>query len=60
MNYVHDEVGTAKVYAGVSAAVCGYMSVDAEDSDCYMDESDWAEDIREDYRRRGNNSSVRN
>ena len=59
VNYVHDEVGTAKVYAGVSAAVCGYMEVDADESDCFMDESDWAEEIREDYNRRGNRYSGR-
>ena len=59
VNYVHDEVGTAKVYAGVSAAVCGYMSVDSEEAECYMECSDWADEINEDYNRRGNRRSDR-
>ncbi len=53
VNYVHDEVGTAKVYAGVSAAVCTVMECNEYDEDCLY-ESDWAEEINEDYNRRGN------
>ena len=52
VNYVHDEVGTAKLYAGVSAAVCTVMKHSDRDDDC-LDHSDWAEDINEDYNRRG-------
>ena len=51
VNYVHDSVGTAKLYAGVSQAVCGFMTV----PDC-VDErlpDDWADEINEDYNRRG-------
>lgn len=53
VNYVHDEVGTAKLYAGVSAAVCSYMSYDSDEAEFLMDKCDWAEEINEDYNRRG-------
>ncbi len=52
VNYVHDSVGTAKLYAGVSQAVCGFMTIPD-----YVDErlpNDWADEINEDYNRRGN------
>ncbi|MCR4850514.1 MAG: VWA domain-containing protein [Lachnospiraceae bacterium] len=52
VNYVHDGMGTSKVYAGVSAAVCSVMKCSCADSTT-LDRSDWADEINEDYRRRG-------
>ena len=52
VNYVHDEMGTAKVYAGVSAAVCTVMECKDYDCNC-LNASDWADEINEDYSRRG-------
>ncbi len=54
VNYVHDEVGTAKVYAGVSAAVCSVMKCNNDDCEYVLDDSDWADEINEDYNRHGN------
>ena len=54
VNYVCEEVGTAKVYAGVSRAVCSAMS--APSVGCmsdYLDESSWNDEIQEDYKKRG-------
>ncbi len=52
VNYVHDEIGTRKVYAGVSKAVCGFMSIPTcMDRD--LNETGWADEINEDYNRRG-------
>ncbi len=52
-------MGTAKLYAGVSSAVCCYMSCDSEDAEYMMDESDWADEINEDYNRRGRKAARR-
>ena len=52
VNYVHDDIGTAKVYAGVTKAVCGFMSV-ADGFAGSIDETGWADEINEDFRRRG-------
>ena len=52
VNYVHDEIGTAKVYAGVSKAVCGFMSI-SDGCDYELNETGWADEINEDYNRRG-------
>ncbi len=52
VNYVHDEIGTAKVYAGVSKAVCGLMSI-PDGCDYELNETGWADEINEDYNRRG-------
>ncbi len=52
VNYVHDEMGTAKVYAGVSAAMCSVMHCKSDGFRC-LDDSDWAYEINEDYNRRG-------
>ena len=54
VNYVCDEVSTAKVYAGVSKAVCSAMA--APSVGCmsdYLDESSWDDEIQEDYKKRG-------
>ena len=52
VNYVHDSVGTAKLYAGVSKAVCGFMSIpDGVEEALPFD--GWADEINEDYNRRG-------
>ncbi len=52
VNYVHDEIGTAKVNAGVSKAVCGFMSI-PDGIDYELNDTGWAEEINEDYNRRG-------
>lgn len=54
VNYVHDEVGTANIYAGVSMAVCSVMSANSkkEVSEC-LSESGWNTAINEDYQKRG-------
>lgn len=52
VNYVSDSVGTATVYAGVSAAVCRTMAAPASMVQAELDESGWADEINEDYNRR--------
>ena len=52
VNYVHDEIGTAKVYAGVSKAVCGFMNI-PDGIDYELNDTGWADEINEDYNRRG-------
>ena len=52
VNYVHDDIGTAKMYAGVSKAVCGFMCVpDGLDTEEAF--TGWADEINEDYNKRG-------
>lgn len=52
-NYVHDEVGTMNVYAGVAKAVCSVMSASCmADVDECMEESGWNEKIDKDYAKR--------
>ena len=55
VNYVHDEVGTANVYAGVSMAVCSVMNANSnkEATEC-LSESGWNTKINADYQKRGN------
>ena len=54
VNYVHDEVGTANVYAGVTRGGCSVMMApDAKMAEESLNASDWDEEIREDYKRRG-------
>ena len=55
VNYVHDEVGTANVYAGVSMAVCSVMNANSnkEATEC-LSESGWNTEINADYQKRGN------
>ena len=54
VNYVCDEIGTANVYAGISRAVCSVMRAhaSAKASEC-LEESNWAEEIKVDFRKRG-------
>ncbi|MCR5144148.1 MAG: VWA domain-containing protein [Lachnospiraceae bacterium] len=55
VNYVHDDIGTANVYCGVSMAVCAVMeSEDAEEANMKLNDSGWNEEIDADYRKRGN------
>ena len=50
VNYVCDNVGTANMYAGISKAVCSFMSVPSfSEASESLDESGWDEDIREDF-----------
>ena len=54
VNYVHDEIGTANVFAGVTRAVCSVMTApNAKMAEECLDGSGWDEEIREDYRKRG-------
>ena len=53
VNYVHDGIGTQKVYSGVSRAVRTVMT--AGSADCVnelLNESGWQEEIRVDYEKR--------
>ena len=59
VNYVHDDIGTAKVYAGVSSMVCKSMKVPDFLLRKELDESNWAEEINEDYNRRGKKAARR-
>ena len=59
VNYVHDDIGTAKVYAGVSSMVCKSMKVSDFLLRKELDESNWAEEINEDYNRRGKKAARR-
>ena len=52
VNYVSDSVGTATVYAGVSAAVCRTMMAPSDMVEKELDSSGWADEINEDYNRR--------
>ena len=54
VNYVHDSVGTAKVYAGVSTVMTKALKCPDFLMSKAMDESNWADEINEDYNRRGN------
>ncbi len=54
VNYVHDGIGTANVYEGVTRAVCSVMMApNAKMAEECLDGSGWDEEIREDYRKRG-------
>lgn len=52
VNYVHDEAGTANVYASVNKAVRFVRRASAECCEEALDCCAWAEDIKEDYQRR--------
>ena len=52
VNYVSDSMGTATVYAGVSAAVCRTMMAPSGMVEKELDSSGWADEINEDYNRR--------
>lgn len=53
VNYMHDSVGTANLYAGVSKAVCSVMMAgSAMDAEEELNCCEWDADIREDYRKR--------
>ncbi len=53
VNYMHDSVGTAKLYTGVSKAVCTVMMAgSAMEADEELDFCAWDDDIREDYVKR--------
>ena len=55
VNYVHDGIGTANVFAAAAKAAVTVMRADsAADVDRMLSESDWDEEINEDYRKRGN------
>lgn len=59
-NYVHDEMGTKNVYAGVARAVCSVMSASCLDKvDECLEESGWNEEIEADYNRRAGKKGVR-
>ena len=60
VNYVHDEVGTSNVYAGVSMAVCSVMRANSnkEATEC-LSESGWNTEINADYQKRGKNRGGR-
>ncbi len=54
VNYVHDGVGTAVLYEGVSQAICCAMMADtAADMEQSLNNSNWEENIAVDYAKRG-------
>ncbi|MBQ7433079.1 MAG: VWA domain-containing protein [Lachnospiraceae bacterium] len=54
VNYVHDQLGTATVYEGVSKAVSAVMkATSVAEADAYLSESGWDEEITVDFLRRG-------
>ncbi len=56
VNYMHDAVGTANLYAGVSKAVCSVMMAgSAREADEELNCCDWDADIRLDYEARSRN-----
>ena len=60
VNYVHDKVGTATVYEGVSKAVCFAMAApSAMSMGVALDDSAWDEEITADYEKRGNRKGGR-
>ena len=59
VNYVHDDIGTAKVYAGVSSMARKSMKVPDFLLRKELDESNWAKEINEDYNRRGKKATRR-
>lgn len=53
VNYMHDNIGTANLYAGVSKAVCKVMEADSAEEMCAMlNECEWDAEIRKDYIKR--------
>ena len=53
VNYMHDSVGTEKLYAGVSKAVCSVMMAgSAMEAEAELDCCDWDDEIRLDYEER--------
>ena len=53
VNYIHDDRGTNIVYAGLSKALSYVMKAkDAEDMEEYLDDSNWEDEIAEDYLKR--------
>lgn len=61
VNYVHDELGTRNVYAGVAKAVCSVMrATSVQEVDECLAESGWDEEIVADYNSRaGRNMAKR-
>ncbi len=53
VNYVHDGLGTKRLYGGLSMAVCSVMMADVEDMDEALTDSGWNEEITADFNRRG-------
>ncbi|MCR4717103.1 MAG: VWA domain-containing protein [Lachnospiraceae bacterium] len=54
VNYVHDRIGTKAVFTGISKAVCSVMAApSAMAMKEALSDSDWDEEIAEDYRKRG-------
>ncbi len=53
VNYMHDKVGTANLYASVSKAVCSAMKAESA-MEMYesLNDSDWDEEVRLDYNKR--------
>ena len=52
VNYVHDAVGTANVYASVCKAVHAVRIADSADCEDALEMCAWDEDVRQDYNKR--------
>ena len=60
VNYMHDELGTKKLYEGVSKAVCSVMMAgSAMDAEAELDCCAWDDEIRMDYEARSTRSGRR-
>lgn len=53
VNYVHDEMGTANVYASVSQAVCAMRMAPRGQQNNVLDHCDWDANVRADFAKRG-------
>lgn len=53
VNYVHDDIGTANVYAGVGMMLCKSMKAAAGSLSEAIDDSSWRDEIDRDYKARG-------
>ncbi|MBR4514709.1 MAG: VWA domain-containing protein [Lachnospiraceae bacterium] len=53
VNYVHDSIGTANVFAGVAKAACAVMAAPSRAKmDACLDDCEWSEEISADYKKR--------
>ncbi len=53
VNYIHDDIGTFNLYAGVTKAVCNVMNAETvEDMQTMLDDSNWDKEIRRDFENR--------
>lgn len=60
VNYVHDSFGTAKIFNGISDAICGALvSDDALDMEESLNTNDWKKEIEQDFKTRFHQNGVK-